>query len=230
VSQSADLTAALQRQRWDLVLSDYKMPGFSAVDALRSLHEHGADLPFIIVSGSVGEEQAVEAMRAGAHDYVMKGNMTRLTAVIERELRDAARREQHRHVEAQLHQAQKMEEIGQLAGGIAHDFNNLLTAILAYSESVLSQLPQDNPLRLEVAEIQRAGERAATLTSQLLAFGRRQVLKPQVVDLDTIVGNVEQLLRRVIGEDIELRTITTPSSPHGARGCPRPCRSRCRPR
>jgi two-component system, cell cycle sensor histidine kinase and response regulator CckA len=217
VSQAADLTAALQRQRWDLVLSDYKMPGFSAVDALRSLHEHGADLPFIIVSGSVGEEQAVEAMRAGAHDYVMKGNMTRLTAVIERELRDAARREQHRHVEAQLHQAQKMEEIGQLAGGIAHDFNNLLTAILAYSESVLSQLPQDNPLRLEVAEIQRAGERAATLTSQLLAFGRRQVLKPQVVDLDTIVGNVEQLLRRVIGEDIELRTITTPSSPHGAR-------------
>ncbi len=143
-----DLVAALQRQRWDLILSDYKLPGFSAVDALRSMREHGADLPFIIVSGSVGEEQAVEAMREGAHDYVMKGNMTRLTAVIERELRDYARREQHRHVDAQLHQAQKMEAIGQLAGGIAHDFNNLLTAILAYSESVLSQLPQDNPLRL----------------------------------------------------------------------------------
>jgi signal transduction histidine kinase len=217
VSQSSDLAAALQRQRWDLILSDYKLPGFSAVDALRIMHEHGADLPFIIVSGSVGEEQAVEAMREGAHDYVMKGNMTRLTAVIERELRDYARREQHRHVEAQLHQAQKMEEIGQLAGGIAHDFNNLLTAILAYSESVLSQLPQDNPLRLEVSEIQRAGERAATLTRQLLAFGRRQVLKPQVVDLDTIVGNVEQLLRRVIGEDIELRTTTSSPSPHGVR-------------
>jgi two-component system cell cycle sensor histidine kinase/response regulator CckA len=215
VSKAADLTAALQ-QRWDLILSDYKLPGFSAVDALRIMHEHGGDLPFIIVSGSVGEEQAVEAMREGAHDYVMKGNMTRLTAVIERELRDYARREQHRHVEAQLHQAQKMEEIGQLAGGIAHDFNNLLTAILAYSESVLSQLPQDNPLRLEVSEIQRAGERAATLTRQLLAFGRRQVLKPQVVDLDTIVGNVEQLLQRVIGEDIELRT-TASSSAHGVR-------------
>jgi two-component system, cell cycle sensor histidine kinase and response regulator CckA len=218
VSKAADLAPALQRQRWDLILSDYKLPGFSAVDALRIMHEHGADLPFIILSGSVGEEQAVEAMRAGAHDYVMKGNMTRLTAVIERELRDYARREQHRHVEAQLHQAQKMEEIGQLAGGIAHDFNNLLTAILAYSESVLSQLPQDNPLRLEVSEIQRAGERAATLTRQLLAFGRRQVLKPQVVDLDTIVGNVEQLLRRVIGEDIELRTTTASSAAaHGVR-------------
>jgi two-component system, cell cycle sensor histidine kinase and response regulator CckA len=216
VSQAHDLTAALQRQRWDLILSDYKLPGFSAVDALRIMHEHGADLPFVIVSGSVGEEQAVEAMREGAHDYVMKGNMTRLTAVIERELRDYARREQHRHVEAQLHQAQKMEEIGQLAGGIAHDFNNLLTAILAYSESVLSQLPQENPLRLEVSEIQRAGERAATLTRQLLAFGRRQVLKPQIVDLDTIVGNVEQLLRRVIGEDIELRTVAS-SSAHGVR-------------
>jgi two-component system cell cycle sensor histidine kinase/response regulator CckA len=217
VSQAAELTAALQRQRWDLILSDYKLPGFSAVDALRAMHEHNVDLPFIIVSGSVGEEQAVEAMREGAHDYVMKGNMTRLTAVIERELRDYARREQHRRVEAQLHQAQKMEEIGQLAGGIAHDFNNLLTAILAYSESVLSQLPRDNPLRLEVSEIQRAGERAATLTRQLLAFGRRQVLKPQVVDLDTIVGNVEQLLRRVIGEDIELRTTTSSMSADGAR-------------
>ncbi len=217
VSRADDLTAALQRQRWDLILSDYKLPGFSAVDALRIMHEHGADLPFIIVSGSVGEEQAVESMREGAHDYVMKGNMTRLTAVIERELRDYARREQHRRVEAQLHQAQKMEEIGQLAGGIAHDFNNLLTAILAYSESVLSQLPQDTPLRLEVSEIQRAGERAATLTRQLLAFGRRQVLKPQVVDLDMIVGNVEQLLRRVIGEDIELRTTTSSPSPYGVR-------------
>jgi len=82
---------------------------------------------------------------------------------------------------------------------------------------VLSQLPDDNPLRLEVSEIQRAGERAATLTRQLLAFGRRQVLKPQVVDLDTIVGNVEQLLRRVIGEDIELRTTTGSPPPDGAR-------------
>ena len=218
MSQADDLIAALQRQRWDLILSDYKLPGFSAVDALRAMHEHGVDLPFVIVSGSVGEEQAVEAMRAGAHDYVMKGNLTRLSAVIERELRDYERREQHRRVEAQLHQAQKMEEIGQLAGGIAHDFNNLLTAILAYSESVLSQLPQNNPLRLEVSEIQRAGERAATLTRQLLAFGRRQVLKPQVVDLDTIVRNVEQLLGRVIGEDIELRTTTTATPPpHGAR-------------
>ncbi|MGF7473571.1 histidine kinase dimerization/phospho-acceptor domain-containing protein, partial [Salmonella enterica subsp. enterica serovar Minnesota] len=100
-----------------------------------------------------------------------------------------------RELEAQMLQSEKLTALGQMAGGIAHDFNNLLTAILAYSESVLSQLPQGNPLRLEVSEIQRAGERAATLTRQLLAFGRRQVLKPQVVDLDTIVGNVEQLLR-----------------------------------
>ena len=148
------------------------------------MHEHGADLPFIIVSGSVGEEQAVEAMREGAHDYVMKGNMTRLTAVIERELRDYARREQHRHVEAQLRQAQKMEAIGQLAGGIAHDFNNLLTAILGYSELGAVAAAAGQSAARRVSEIAAAGERAATLTRQLLAFSRRQVLQPQVVDLN----------------------------------------------
>jgi signal transduction histidine kinase len=214
VDEAGGMRTALSAGHWDLILSDYKMPAFSPTGALQVMHEHGADLPFIIVSGSVGEEQAVELMREGAHDYVMKGNMTRLTAVIERELRDSATREQHRQVEAQLRQSQKMEEIGQLAGGIAHDFNNLLTGILAYSESVLQQLSLDDPLRGEVSEIKRAGERAATLTRQLLAFGRRQVLKPRVVDLNQTVLNVEALLRRVIGEDIELRTFATPNAGH----------------
>jgi signal transduction histidine kinase len=210
VQTGPELAAALERPAWDLVLSDYKLPGFSAVGALRQVRERFADLPFIIISGSVGEEQAVEAMREGAQDYVMKGNMTRLTAAVERELHDYAARQEHRQVAAQLRQSQKMEAIGHLAGGVAHDFNNLLTAILAYSESLLHQLPLESPLRGEVAEIKKAGERASTLTRQLLAFGRRQVLKPQIVDLNAIVTNVEQLLRRVIGEHIELRTTLTP--------------------
>jgi signal transduction histidine kinase len=210
VQTATELNAALDRQPWDLVLSDYTLPGFSAVGALRIVRDRLGDLPFIIVSGSVGEEQAVEVMREGAHDYVMKDNMTRLTAAVERELHDYASRQEHRQIAAQLRQSQKMEAIGQLAGGVAHDFNNLLTAILAYSESLLHQLPMGSPLRGEVSEIKKAGERASTLTRQLLAFGRRQVLKPQVVDLNGVVTNVEQLLRRVIGDHIELRTTLTP--------------------
>jgi PAS domain S-box-containing protein len=116
--------------------------------------------------------------------------------------RDVTRRKQ---LEEQLRQAQKMEAIGRLAGGIAHDFNNMLTAITGYSELVIMQLQAQDPLREYIEEIKKAGDRAASLTSQLLAFSRKQVLQPKVLDLNAIVTEMEKMLRRLIGEDIELR-------------------------
>jgi len=118
---------------------------------------------------------------------------------------------QHKQLEGQLRQSQKMEAIGKLAGGVAHDFNNLLTSFLGYSDLVLEQLGQDNPLREDVTEIKKAGERAAALTRQLLAFSRKQILKPVVVDINAIVANIERMLRRLVGENIELRTLFDPS-------------------
>ncbi len=114
--------------------------------------------------------------------------------------------EEREKLEAQFLQSQKMEAVGRLAGGIAHDFNNLLTAILGYSNLFLSRMAEDDPQRRDLLEIVQAGDRAAVLTRQLLAFSRKQVLVPEVLDLGAVVVNLNQMLRRLIGEDIELVT------------------------
>src|SRR5262249_27918614 len=107
-------------------------------------------------------------------------------------------------LQEELRQAQKMDAIGRLAGGIAHDFNNLLTAINGYSDLTLMQLSQDDPFYQNIAEIRKCGERAASLTRQLLAFGRKQLLRPKVLDLNLIITDMNKMLRRLIGEHIEL--------------------------
>ncbi|HEX3807532.1 MAG TPA: PAS domain S-box protein, partial [Gaiellaceae bacterium] len=121
-------------------------------------------------------------------------------------VRDLTRQKE---LEAQLGQAQKMEAVGRLAGGIAHDFNNLLTAITGYAEFLIAG-EQDDHLRRHAEEIKKAGARAASLTGQLLAFSRRQVLQPRVFDLNAIVSDMDMMLRRLIGEDVELVTMLNP--------------------
>lgn len=115
-----------------------------------------------------------------------------------------------RQTEEQLIQAQKMEAIGRLAGGVAHDFNNLLTAIIGYSQLALRRISPQDQLRQELDEIRKAGERAATLTSQLLAFSRKQVLQPKILDLNAVVADTSKMLNRLIGEDIRFRTTLDP--------------------
>ena len=117
-----------------------------------------------------------------------------------------------RQSENLLRHSQKMDAVGRLAGGVAHDFNNLLTAITGYGEIVLRKLRADHPFHHEIKEICRAAERAHSLTRQLLAFSRKQVLEPRIVNLNTIVIEMEKLLQRLIGEHVELRTETQPDA------------------
>ncbi|MBI4469601.1 MAG: response regulator [Acidobacteria bacterium] len=322
----------------DIILSDNSLPGFDGLSALNIAREQCPEAMFIFVSGTIGEERAIESLKRGATDYVLKDSLTRLVPAIRRALKESEERSERNraeqalrsaeskfrtlveqslvgiyiiqerkfvyvnprfadafgyppseitemssildllieqdveavlaHVrkleegridalhltfrgktkdgtllyleahgamteynerpaiigtlldvtervrteealrasEEQLRQAQKMEAVGRLAGGIAHDFNNLLTAITGYSEILLDRVGAESSLRREIEEIQRAGERAAALTRQLLTFSRKRLLQPVVLDLNSTVNDVEKMLARVIGEDIQLTT------------------------
>lgn len=335
VDTAEEMLDALKGATWDIVISDYVMPRFSGLDAIALLGSEGCTIPLIVVSGKIEDEAAVETMRAGASDYILKDNLARLVPAIRRELEETEVRRQkkraedelrklshaveqspvsiiitdrngtieyvnpkftrmtgydapeaigqtprllksgripdseyrklwetitsgrewhgelinrkkngdlfwerasisairdasgtithfvgvkediseqrqaednHKQAMNQLRQAQKMEAIGQLAGGIAHDFNNLLTVINGYSTLLLHEMPADDPFRAEVEQILKAGERAADLTHQLLAFSRRQMLEPKVINVNHLVKNLEKMLKRLIRENIVMQT------------------------
>jgi PAS domain S-box-containing protein len=346
VQTAAALSTALRALPPDLVISDNGMPSFNAETALEILHDTDLDVPFIVVSGQIGEEAAAALMRAGAHDFVLKDNLTRLAPAIQRELRDADDRHERRQAQAalrtaedrfrlisehlqdvvfrfrpgtapaleyispaiskitghypaqlytdpdlifqtvetadrsalrqswqeppppsqplttrwrrpdgtvawieqrlatvhqhdsddvavegvlrditnqiqathqreelerQLHQAERLDSLGQLAGGIAHDFNNLLGVITGYAAFVLDELPTDHPCRTDIDNIDQAARRGAALTRQLLIFSRLQPTHPEQLDLNHIVTEIERLLRRTIGEDIDFVLHTQPN-------------------
>jgi two-component system, cell cycle sensor histidine kinase and response regulator CckA len=210
VETRTDFVRALDAGQWDIILSDHSMAGFNSGEALSLLRHRDSDVPFIIVSGTIGEDAAVEAMRAGAHDYVLKHNLRRLGAAVERELREAANRRMQRSTQQALHaselrlqHAQRMESVGRLAAGIAHDFNNLLTVIMGFTEFLLERLPAQDQPHQDAMEIRSAAQRAARLTKQLLAFSRQQVVERKVVDLVGAVTSLQPMINRLIGEDLQ---------------------------
>jgi two-component system cell cycle sensor histidine kinase/response regulator CckA len=218
VDTGADLRAALATRDWDVVISDHNMPGFSGDEALSLVKCFDPELPFIVVSGTRGEEHAVEAMRNGASDFIVKNRLHRLAPVVERELVASSLRAEQRRIAAaleesqrQLQQSQQLEAIGRLAGGVAHDFNNLLAAILSYADLVLQSLPPGDKHRDDVEEIKRAGRHAAELTRQLLAFSRQQVMDKAILNLNEVIHDELGLLQRLVGPLVTIETVFDPT-------------------
>jgi PAS domain S-box-containing protein len=167
-----------------------------SLETLRHALTEGNEATYALVTR--GPEGAGRFLEATSRTHLARGHRRQLTA-----LRDLTEK---RALESQFHQAQKMEAVGRLAGGVAHDFNNLLTVIISYTDLMLGDLPPGDPRLGDLEQIQQAANGAAALTRQLLAFSRQQVIAPRRLDLDDGVRGAEKMLRRVIGEDIELVT------------------------
>lgn len=203
VDTPSAMRMATESESWDLIICDYSLPHFSGMDALRLQRSKDTEVPFIFLSGTIGEETAVAALREGAQDYLMKDNLKRLIPAVQRELREAEQRRERKRLERQVQNLQKFEAIGRLAGGIAHDFNNALGVILGWAEMGLEELPEGSPSSDKFKTIRDQAERTSKLISQLLAFTRQQVLHRRNINLNDVVTETLRLLRSVIEEQVE---------------------------
>src|SRR4051812_14083226 len=140
VQSEAGLVKALEEHDFDLIISDFNLPTFSGLEAIKILRASGSEIPLILVSGTIGEATAVEALKMGATDYVLKSNLGRLPAAIDRAVKEAKAHLEFKALSEQLVHAQKMEAVGRLAGGVAHDVNNVLAATTLLSELAITQI------------------------------------------------------------------------------------------
>jgi signal transduction histidine kinase len=205
IKTRAEFLTGLESQQIDLVLADYKLPSFDGLSALKLLLSIRPDLPFIFVSGTFGEESAIEALKIGATDYVLKTRLSKLVPAVRRALREKVERQRLIELEDTLGQIQKMETLGQLTGGIAHDFKNLLMLITGNLEIIEDAVPRDDDMIRRALERARIGaDRAAALTQRLLTFSRQQTLDPKPVQINELISSMADIWRQALGDAIRL--------------------------
>jgi signal transduction histidine kinase len=217
------LRSAFRDEHWDAVLSDFRMPGFTGVEALTIFRSFGLDIPFIFVSGTIGEETAVAAMKAGASDYVMKEHLARLAPVLERELAQAAIRAEHRQAQQAVAQHERLRALGQMASGIAHDINNALSPAALYVQSLLErEIGLSARARERLQQVDRAIAHVAATVGRLREFYRQSDPPPALARLQAnpLVHQVLELtharwsdMPQQRGTVVELRTELAPNLP-----------------
>jgi two-component system, cell cycle sensor histidine kinase and response regulator CckA len=196
----------LEQESFDVVLLDLGLPDSSGLGTLEHMQRAAAGIPIVVLTAQESDALAIAAVQSGAEDYLIKSSTDAhlLSRALRYACERAAARQALRRSEEQLLHAQKMEAVGRLAGGVAHDFNNVLTAIFGYVDLLLEQFADDDPRRADLQEIRSSAERAASLTRQLLAFSRKQMLQPRELDLNQVIGSLEKLLSRLMMEPIQL--------------------------
>lgn len=195
---------ALQTHSFDLILSDCKLPGFSGHHALEIAHALKPEIPFVFVSGTIGEETAIESLRNGATDYVLKDRLNRLVPAIRRAMTEAEERMLCRQLQQRLREAGRLEAIGALSNGIAHDFNNILTIILGHT-SLLNEEKAHPERVLEISEtISEAARRASEIVEQLLAFARKSEGHVEPIDLNPYLKSHLELMKKKLHHQVIL--------------------------
>jgi signal transduction histidine kinase len=220
VDTRASFVQQLDSFRPEVILSDFSLPGFSGESALKIVQDQCAHIPFIFVSGALGDEEAVGLIKQGATDYVLKDRPARLASVIRRAIAEAEQRAQRVQLEAQLHQSQRLESVGRLAGGVAHNFNNLVGIMLNYAAFIRGEaaeraergIDQDgwDSVRQDAEQIEHVGKRVSQLVHQLLTAGSQEVIRVELIDLNQVVGGIEELLRSTVGRHIEFHLSLAP--------------------
>jgi len=193
----------LQKKDFDLIFADCSMPDFDGLRALELAREHAPEIPFIFVSGTIGEEFAIESLRNGATDYVLKNRLSRLVPAVRRAIAEAAERTKNQEMEKRLRQAQRLEAVGTLAGGVAHDFNNILTIIKGHTALLLMDAHRPDRVGEIAATINHAAQRGSDLVSQLLAFARKSDSTFTSTNVNEHIRQITTMLREAM-----LRNIT----------------------
>jgi signal transduction histidine kinase len=207
-----EFLAALDNLVADIIIADYSLPDLTGIEAIHILQERDIVLPVILITGMGNELIAVDSLREGAIDYILKKNIAGFSARVERALDIWADRQAIVTVEAekeklqqQLFQSQKMESVGRLAGGIAHDFNNLLTGIMGFASLSLKSIPEGTKVSKNIQTIIEVSKRASHLVKQLLLFSRKIPLEFKIVDVNNLIQENVGFIRRMVEETVEIK-------------------------